>query len=300
VTGRVPARSGGDEAWPSRHDEQVSRFLILGCGHTGTTLISGILHINGYGSSKVSRLFEDEVLNDLNERILVGAEVGEREIEDFLATLEKKTQGRWCLKDPRLSETVEQFYRHLHEPVKVIFNFRHPGTTVRSLIKEREMHERWLTSEQMLKSSEDEWMTRNLAAMRFLERENRSPFLMVDYDDLVDRKIDATLCRFVGQPLDLSFITPSKRRSTPVPVRRELLDLYEELIRLREVNNREALRTTKNVPVKETRRPTARTRMHVQRNRLLRRDLFRRLWVRASRIPGWLQTVFSDSGKVRG
>ena len=27
------------------------------------------------------------------------------------------------------------------------------------------MHEGWLTPEQMLKSSEDEWMTRNLAVM---------------------------------------------------------------------------------------------------------------------------------------
>ena len=167
---------------------------------------------------------------------------------------------------------------------------------MRSLIKEREMHERWLTSEQMLKSSEDEWMTRNLAVMKFLERENRSAFLMVDYDDLVDRKIDATLCRFVGQSLDLSFITPSKRRSTPVPVRRELLDLYDELSRLRDVNNREALRTTRNVPVR--RRADHRTHAHpFQRNRLLRRDLFRRLLVRASGIRGRLQTALSGSGK---
>ena len=111
------ARCGCERACPGRRGKPGLAvwqrraglsFLILGCGHTGTTLISGILHINGYGSSKVSRLFEDEVLNDLNERILVGADVGEREIEDFLATLEKKTQGRWCLKDldcPRQSSS---------------------------------------------------------------------------------------------------------------------------------------------------------------------------------------------------
>ncbi len=118
-----------------------TRFLVLGWGHTGTTLISGILHINGYGSFNVSQLFENTRLNSLNQRILDGAHVGETEIETFLAAVERRTKGRWSLKDPRLSETVGRFYAHIREPVGIIVNYRHPGPTVRSLYRERELYE---------------------------------------------------------------------------------------------------------------------------------------------------------------
>ena len=236
------------------------RFLVLGCGHTGTTLISGILHINGYGSFKVSRLFENTVLNDLNRRLLDGSEVTEEEIRGFLSNVETRTRGNWSLKDPRLSETVSRFYRHLDEPVRIIFNYRDPGAAVRSLVKEREMHEAHLTPGEMLRSAEDEWLIRNRASLAFLDTENRSPVLITRYDDLVDRNLDEVLCRFVGRPLDMSFIEPRKRRSTPVPVRQELLDLYDELNRRFDANKAEILDTTEPVPVKRSRGRTLRTR----------------------------------------
>ncbi len=102
----LPGRLGLAEAESSLHDDHgrsfrsrvgmsssrndVGRFLVLGCGHTGTTLISGILHINGYGSFKVSRLFENTRLNDLNRRLLAGADVSEQEIQEFLAAVERQ------------------------------------------------------------------------------------------------------------------------------------------------------------------------------------------------------------------
>ena len=258
------------------------RFLVLGCGHTGTTLISGILHINGYGSFNVSRLFENTRLNDLNRRLLDGAEVREEEIRNFLAEVEKRTGGCWSLKDPRLSETVSRFYPHIYEPVQIILNYRHPGSTVRSLMKEKE-EEGYTIPEEIVRRSEDEWLRRNCAALRFLDEDNRSPVCIIHYDDLVDRRLDEVLCRFVGRPLDLSFIEPKKRRSSPMPVRQELLDLYDDLNQRFESNTHELLRTTRAVRPKATREsPTLRTRVYVQWNRLVRRDLASRVLARIS------------------
>ena len=245
------------------------RFLILGCGHTGTTLISGIFHINGYGSFRISQDFENLDLNVLNQKILSGSDVSEDDINAFIGAVEKRTGGKWSLKDPRLSETVGRFYRNLSQPVKIIFNYRHPGATVRSLIKDRETYEPFLTPEQMLESAEEEWLRRNLAVLSFLEKENRSPVLIVRYEDLVDRKLDQTLSRFVGHSMDLSFIEPKKRHSAPMLVNDTLLELYDILNRRSEDNHREIFRTTKPVQVRATRRATPRTRIHVVSNRLI-------------------------------
>jgi hypothetical protein len=242
---------------------------VLGCGHTGTTLISGILHINGYGSFSVSQLFENTRLNDLNRRILDGTDVAETEIEDFLADVERRTHGRWSLKDPRLSETVGRFYHYIREPVGIIFNFRHPGATVRTLIKERETYESNLSPEQRQRDSEDEWLRRNRAVLNFLDHENDSQLLMVRYDDLVDGALDASLCRFLGRAVDTSFADPAKRHSEPMAVRPELLDLYDELNRRFEANREEVQRTTGPVEARSRRGRTARTSIYVAANGLI-------------------------------
>jgi hypothetical protein len=264
----------------------TNRFLVLGCGHTGTTLISGLLHINGYGSFKVSRLFENTDLNSINQRILSGAQVDEAEIRRFIAKVEKKTGGKWSLKDPRLSETVLHFYEYIPRPVKIIFNYRDPCPTVESLIKERELHESHLSPVEMLQRAEAEWLVRNRAALGFLDNDNQSPLLITRYDDLVDRKLDDILCRFVGHALDLSFIDSRKRRSSGVPVSQELVDVYHELNRRFEVNSAEIFETTKPVRLRFARRPTLRTRLYVQSNRLIRRDLIERLMRRSRRAVG--------------
>lgn len=247
-----------------------SRYVVLGCGHTGTSLISGILHINGYGSFKVSQLFENIELNELNEKILQGARVDQAEISAFLDLLERKTGGRWSLKDPRFTETIHRFYPLLPKPVKIVFNYRHPGATVKSLIAERELHESHLTRAEMLKSAEDEWLRRNRAVLEFLDRGNNSPVLIVRYDDLVERQIDEHVCRFAGFPLDLSLIEPRMRRSSPIPVRQELVVLYQELNDRFEQNRAQILSRTKPVRVKRHgRRRSARTRLYVGSNRAL-------------------------------
>jgi hypothetical protein len=272
---------------------RACRFVVLGCGHTGTTLISGILHINGYGSFNVSRLFENTRLNDLNRRLLDGSEVDDAEIGDFIMEVERRTGGNWSLKDPRLSETISRFYPHIPQPAKIILNYRHPGTTVRSLIKEKEL-EGYAGLEAQVRSAEDEWLRRNRGALVFLDYENHSPTLILDYDDLVERRLDETVCRFVGRPLDMSFIEPKKRHSTPMPVRKELLDLYEELDARCLSSQREVLRTTRPVRVKVALRPTLRTRAHVQANRIVNGLRWRR-----ARVDGFVKARCGIDGRSR-
>src|SRR3569623_2028788 len=98
--------------------DEGTRFLVIGCGHTGTTLVSGILHINGYRSFEVSSLFESRALNRLNRAILSGEVPDDRPIQDFLTTLERRTGGRWSLKDPRFCEPAPRFYRNNTQPPK--------------------------------------------------------------------------------------------------------------------------------------------------------------------------------------
>jgi hypothetical protein len=259
-------------------NSRPSRFLVVGCGHTGTTLISGIMHINGYDSFNVSRLFENRRLNDLNKRLLIGAPEALQDVPRFLDEVERRTKGRWCLKDPRLSETVAHFYEHISQPVGIIFNIRRPESTVRSLLMERQMHERHLTLDEMVRDSEDEWLRRNLAVMRFLDTYKPAHVLLVSYDALVDREFDETLCRFVGRPLDMTFIDPFKRRSQPIAVRPELTELYDRLVLRFEANRRDVLRSTHPVTVMVRRDQTLRTKRYVQANRItngLRRRLRR-------------------------
>ena len=240
---------------------------MIGCGHTGTTLISGILHVNGYGGFDVSRLFENRRLNKLNERILDGSPVDDREIREFLGDVERRAKGRWSLKDPRLSETAGRFYPHIREPVGIIFNYRHPGPTVRALYREREVFMRHEKPAEMLRAAEDEWLRRNLASLEFLDKTNRSPVLIVRYDDLVDGAMDASLCRFTGRTLDTSFIDPRLRHSQSMDVRQELDDVYEELNRRFDANQRE-LAESPAVRVNARRGRTVRTRLHMGWNRL--------------------------------
>lgn len=251
---------------PATHCE-ISRFVVLGCGHTGTTLISGLLHINGYRSFKVSTLFENIELNDLNQRILDGNTVTDAAIMEFLSRLEKKTSGKWSLKDPRLSETAPRFYRLMTVPVKIIFNYREPGATVRSLIRERELHESYLSPDEMLKSAEDEWLRRNRAAVAFLRTMNRSPVLVTSYDEMLSGRDWDAFCRFIGHPLDMSFIEPAKRNSGALPVRRELHELHSELDILKHSTTQEVLASTPPVALTVVKRRTVRTRAHLLANR---------------------------------
>jgi hypothetical protein len=248
---------------------RITRFLILGCNHTGTTLVSGIFHINGYGSFNVSRLFENRDLNSLNKRLLADDPVSEEETESFVRRLETRTRGRWSLKDPRLSETVSKYYRHMKQPVKIVFHSRDPRPTVSHILSERRFYRKDLSEKQLLESAEEHWLRYNRSILNFLDNENSSPFIITDYDDILDGSSHHVLCRFVGHPLDLSFIQLSKRRAKPMDVSQELLDLHKDIQARYELNNRHIEATTEPVSVPRHRRRTVRTAFCIAQNRII-------------------------------
>jgi hypothetical protein len=254
--------------------DRITRFLILGCGHTGTTLVSGIFHINGYGSFNVSRLFENREMNELNRRLLKNEAVSEDEIKAFLGKLESKSHGKWSLKDPRLSETVSTYYRHIETPVKIVFHFRDPRPTVSHILAERRLYRPDLSEKELLESAEGEWLRCNRAILNFLDNENTSPNIITDYDDILDGRFHGLLCRFVGHPLDLSFIQRSKRRAKPMDVSRELLDLHKEIRSRYEMSSKHIIATTDPAKVRQHCRRTARTAFCTAQNRVI--NAFRR------------------------
>lgn len=233
---------------------QITRFVVVGCGHTGTTLLSGIMKSNGFGSlGELSKTCESKALNRLNE-LLYEREITPRlryAIDDFLEQLEAHTKGKWCLKDPLFSYTLPLIYPRIRHPVRLLFNFRHPGSTVEHLRRDR-MKNGYLTSSEALRhlSSEKEWVAKTEAVLGFISAHPELEYLLVDYDDLVDGKIRQVLEAFVGSRLCFGFVNPSKRKSPKVEVSQHLLDIYSTLRnRIEENHSRFQLTSIPNIPI---------------------------------------------------
>ncbi|MFB6273725.1 MAG: hypothetical protein ABEL51_12600 [Salinibacter sp.] len=220
------------------NQDKSSRFVILGCGHTGSTLISGIFKISGYGSiPPISGMFESRELNRLCN-ILIGRcrqPHLDLTIDSFLQVLESQSCGKWSLKDPLLPFVMPMVYQRMAFPCEVIFNFRHPGPTVAHLLEGRRQFRNDLTEEEAQASAEAEYINKNKAVLSFITNNNMN-YLMVEYDDLLDGSIHGTLNKFVGEPLNYRFIDPGKRRSPRIEVSKQCDDLYQELKQMAERN----------------------------------------------------------------
>ena len=226
--------------------EKTTRFIVMGCGHTGTTLVSGILLFNGFRNYNLCGDLENRELNTLCYRILNGGEVADNEISDFLDRLEQRSGGRWSLKSPHLADVISRINPLIKKPVKIIYHVRAPGPTVAHLLNERRRNWPEVPDAQRLVSAENEWLQRNRACLSFLDGMCQSACLITDYDEIIEGKQDELLCRFVGESLDLSFVEPRKRRSSPMEVSPELIELYAEISARRFRNNAEILQ---NYPV---------------------------------------------------
>ena len=211
--------------------DDTSRFVILGCGHTGSTLVSGIFKISGFKTigfptSTFESRYINEVCNWLYER-----RIGINEkytVKHMIAALEKETNGQWCIKDPLLSFLMDTIYPYINNPIKIIFNIRNPNNTVTHLIEERKKWRPDLSFVQAKKSAEMEWLRKNKAVIDFLGA-NEIPFLIIDYDDLLEKKLTDLLDRFVGKPMNYEFINPKKRRAGPSIVSDEITKFYQKL-----------------------------------------------------------------------
>jgi len=199
--------------------------IILGCGHTGTTLISGILHINGYATNCVDNLYENTELVRINEKILK-KNIDENEIKSFFKKINKKNKY-WTLKDPRLSDTIEYLEKFIKVPVRYIYNFREPGSTVNHLIKEYNSEN--MSYNDKLEASEKDWYDKNYKILNFISKLNNDEYLIINYDDLLELKLNVLLNRFFGKKLKFGYIKPKKRRSKTIEVDKKLSELYLEI-----------------------------------------------------------------------
>jgi len=226
----------------------ITRFVLLGCGHTGTTLLSGIFHISGFGSIEENWLFESRPLVDLNKKVLNGADQEVyQDFAQFFQVLEDRTNVRWCIKDPRLSLTIHDIYPLIPKPIKVLYNFRDPRNTVTHLLKERE---RWcpeMTPAEAVDDAENEYYVRNKSILEFIDTHPEIECLMINYDDLVDGKLQEVIDRFVGKPMNYEFIQPRKRKSPSIEVDDRLMELYDRIMDLYARNLGTCILSTKSL-----------------------------------------------------
>jgi hypothetical protein len=211
--------------------DEYTRFIVLGCGHTGTSLISGILHRNGFWGCDVDWHYEPLHLTELCVRILgtkgsISAEL-RRDIQKFFKTLEIQSHGRWTLKDPRLSDVIDVIAPFIPAPYKIILNYRHPANTIRHLMVYN--HEVAATDVDKRMICEAQYIRMNKNSLRFIMSHPEIPTLFVNYDDLVDRKLDHVICRFVGRQMSFGIINPGKRRSPAENINGAAMELYAEL-----------------------------------------------------------------------
>ncbi|MHC4618042.1 MAG: hypothetical protein ACYTEQ_09850 [Planctomycetota bacterium] len=199
--------------------------------------MSGIFHISGFRSLRENHHFESWPLVELNRRLLSSPDQAVyKDFEQFFQRLDKRNDGKWCIKDPVLSLTIHDLYPLVPKPVKILLNFRHPGNTIAHLMRPREKLFPKMMGVEVQRDAEKEWCERNTSALDFLELHPDISYMMINYDDLVDRKLDGALNRFVGQRLNYEFIRPRKRRSPRIAVSDEVLELYEDLLELYRVN----------------------------------------------------------------
>lgn len=210
---------------------KTTRFIILGCGHTGTTLISGIFKISGFATLGVpSSTFERPYLNDLNDKI-VGRDSNytiSKSIDYFLEKLEARTKGKWCLKDPLMAYTIDKIFPRIADPVKIVFNFRDPRKTVSHLYEETNEYFPDQPKTIIKQLAEQQYLRTNRSILKFLENYN-VPYIGVNYERLLNGSLNKKINSFVGKEMNYEFIDPAKSKAEPIDVSENLVNLYQEI-----------------------------------------------------------------------
>lgn len=137
-------------------------IFVIGMGKSGTSALSGLLHNNGIvmgekmlgsgGDENPKGFYENLYMKKINDLILGNWKIKEWNykknvvLKDYktyindIITIYNSKYEKWGFKDPRLCLTFSQWLNvikimGLQNKIKVIFIFRHPGSTGKSLIK---------------------------------------------------------------------------------------------------------------------------------------------------------------------
>ena len=227
----------------------ITRFVIVGSGRSGTSLLSQIFHTNGFASFDWNLHFESWPLVKLNERVLSEGWNDElsRAYEDFFSKLERVCRGCWCIKDPRLSVTIQHLHPIIPSPYKLLMAIRDPTYTIGHLVEIR-VKQLGMSREAAIVDAETLWCDRVEAVLRFIEQHPDIDLLLVDYDNLVDGKLYDIINRFVGQRMTYQVINPARRKAVPIKVNDRVLQFHEQLHTLYRATLCNVIFTTNSLP----------------------------------------------------
>lgn len=244
--------------------------VVLGCGRSGTSLLSGLLAGSGYNLgrsllradlSNPKGYFESGRINGLNERLLapytgdvLRAPDGRplaarplREGERWLAALPADVvverpdeladelrlppvDGPTARKDPRFSWTLPAWGPGLSDSVRVCV-FRDPTATARSIVTMTDQGDLGLGVEGALAI----WAANYRRCLHLADIETRSTgqrWVFVHYAAILDGTGFAHLEAALETELDRSFIDPDLQRSPGgTPADGEIAQVYAELCR---------------------------------------------------------------------
>lgn len=216
-----------------------NRYIILGCGHSGTTVVSGLLYYNGWDMLSIpSFTYEDYYLNRLNEKILYEPNEYfiEKNIKFYLDKLNKKTKGKWVLKDPLLSYLIDYYDMFIENSYRIVYIIRKPGKVIDHLCRELNMY---IDSESVLDVRQlaiNQYIKSNQSIINFLMEADQE-YIVVKYENLLDFSDIDLLERFIEEPINCSFIDKKLNKSENIPVNKEVKDIYNRMLDIKSKNN---------------------------------------------------------------
>ena len=250
-SGAQTAAAGADGA-----ADGAANVLVMGCGRSGTSMVTGMLHGAGWyvgenpvpaNSSNVKGFFETPEINGINEFLLVPAvrneapkrrmqhwlscapEALELEVPEGLRTrmdhLGKK--GPFAYKDPRFCYTLDA-WRPSVPDAKFVCIFREPAATAASIMKEIDGEEYLDGVGVDFAGALDVW---NAMYRRILDDHSQTgEWLFLHFDELFTREGVEKLESFVGAPVSAEFADAKLKRSqSSDPIPAEVAETFAEL-----------------------------------------------------------------------
>jgi hypothetical protein len=243
--------------------------IVLGCGRSGTSMLTGLFAETGYWMGKglfganagnPKGLFESREINRINESILapwtrrngnglvdrifhryrgwltsipVEVEIGTSSVGRQIDRRVRRATGRepYCFKDPRFSYTLDAWRPHLRDPLYLCV-FRQPEKTVESIVREsqRRRYLRGISVDH--RAALDVWQS---MYRRILERHSHSGrWIFVHADQVLDGVVIERLEDETGARLDRSFADRELQHARgqvdlPVEVTERVHGIYHEL-----------------------------------------------------------------------
>ncbi|MGI9213161.1 MAG: sulfotransferase [Methylococcaceae bacterium] len=245
----------------------IKNLFILGCGRSGTSLVTGLFRNSGYymgdrlyppRDSNPLGFFEDAEVNSINENLLIpffprpfahqGIQYGldsPGKGHSWLARLDPDMkpvasvtdierirklilQTPFCFKDPRFCYTLPIWLQE-NTSARFLCIFRHPAEVVCSILKEVHSMPYLFNFAISVNQVFEVW---RLMYQRILDQyPAKDDWLFLYYDDLFCSSTLDRISEFAGTSVDRSFPQPQLKRSTAsIPLDKSTELLFQALM----------------------------------------------------------------------